>query len=162
VASSRDFEIDNDLADFLVSPVAIVVATAGVNHRPHAVRGYAARVSDDGTRVSVYVPTQQSGDVRADIEENANIAVVFSRVRDFKTYQLKGGDAELGSPAAGDAPRLTAYCEAFYSELERVGLSRESCRGFSFAEFTELRFTPTSCFAQTPGPNAGKPIGSRT
>jgi hypothetical protein len=151
------FQIDSALAEFLVGPVAMVVATSNADHRPHTTRAYAASVSANGERVTVHVPTVQSEAVRADIDANGRIAVVFSRVRDYKTYQLKGDDAEVGQVV--ESPALGSYLDDFVNELNHVGLSPGATRGLAFGDYTALTFTPTSAFTQTPGPNAGKPIG---
>ncbi|MCG6921562.1 MAG: hypothetical protein LJF15_10855 [Acidobacteria bacterium] len=151
-------EIDATLADFLGGPVAIVVATRDADKRPHVVRGYAASLSEGGTRVSVHVPSRQCRHVLDAIKETGVIAAVFSRVSDYKTYQIKGIDAEIGPTVRGSTPRLAAYRDGFLDELARIGIPRESTRGLAFEEFIPLSFTSTAVFAQTPGPNAGRKL----
>jgi hypothetical protein len=159
VAPVEVFEIDDDLARFLGGPVAIVVATRNADRRPRVVRGYAAGVSGDGTRLSVHVPAAQCRDVLEAIEETGVVAAVFSRVRDYTTYQIKGIDARIGPTVRGDSGSLAAYCDGFFDELERIGIPRESTRGLAFRQFVQLTFTPTAAFAQTPGPGAGRELG---
>ena len=154
-------EVEDGLDEFLRGPVAIVVATRDAARRPHVVRGYAAGLSEDGTRVTVHVPAAQSRAVLVAVGETGTMAVVLSRVRDYKTYQIKGIDAEIGPTVPGDAPRLAAYWDGFRDELEKIGLSRGATRGLVFEEFVQLTFTSTALFAQTPGPGAGRQLGPR-
>lgn len=154
-------EIDGALDGFLGGPVAIVVAARDAAGRPHVVRGYAASLSEKGTRVTVHVPAAQSPAVLAAVEETGVVAAVFSRVQDYKTFQIKGIDAEIGPRVAADAPHLAAYCEGFFDELSKIGLSRRSTRGFAFGEFVQLTFTSTALFTQTPGPSAGQKLEPR-
>ena len=154
-------EIDGDLDDFLGGPVAIVVATRDAAGRPQVARGYAASLSEEGDRVTVHVAVAQSSGVLAALEETGLVAAVFSRVRDYKTYQIKGIDAEIGPKVAGDTPRLAAYQEGFFGELAKIGLPRTSTRGLAFSEFVQLTFTSTALFTQTPGPAAGTRLEPR-
>ncbi|MDH5673836.1 MAG: hypothetical protein OEZ06_16890 [Myxococcales bacterium] len=149
------FAIEADLARFVEGPVAIVVASADGEGRPHAARGYAARVHAGGRRLSVHVPEVCSRGLCEDLRAGSGIAVVLSRVEDFKTYQIKGASAEVRPAEPGQVPRVEAYQDGFCTELESMRISREASAGFRYRRFVEITFAPTAVFDQTPGPQAG-------
>lgn len=159
MTSPRTFAIDDELAAFLRDPVATVVAARDAHNRPQVVRGYAACLAQDGERLHVHVPTMHASPVLEALADNGQIAVVFSRVHDYLTYQLKGGDAERGPELAVATPDLASYRDGFADALEAVGMARACTDGFAFERYTRVTFTPTSAFVQTPGPNAGLPLG---
>jgi hypothetical protein len=154
--------LDAELSDFIAGPVAIVVATVGRDGQPHVSRGYAAHATEGGARIHVHVPELCSAAVCADLRAGSGIAVVLSRVEDFRTYQLKGRSAEVAAPSPADASRLEQYLDGFLSELEKIRLSREASSGLRYARFVEVSFALSEAFDQTPGPQAGLPLAGAT
>ena len=89
------------------------------------------------------------------------MAAVFSLPSSHRSVQLKGGDAEIGAPAAGDYENVGRYIEAFAREIEPHGFSAAMARALLAVEADDLitlSFTPSAAFSQTPGPGAGEPL----
>jgi hypothetical protein len=90
------------------------------------------------------------------------VAVVFSQPSTHQTIQIKGDDATVGALADGDVARVAAYADALVRDLQTLGYTEEFGRalvGFDPADLVTVSFTPNAAFRQTPGPNAGAPLG---
>ena len=154
--------IDAEMATFLAGGVAIVVATRDAEHRPHVVRGYSGRLSEDGKRLTVLVPVLLSAEILRDIDDNGQIAVVFSRVTDFRTYQIKGKVVEVGAPMSSADAAAQAYYDAFFLDLVRTGIPEDGVEGFRYSQLQPITFEPRIIYLQTPGPNAGRALEDPT
>lgn len=155
--------IDAEHAAFLTTAgVSISVGSRNAGHLPNLTRGIGCRISDDRTRVSVFVIAEQSRELLDDIRANRHVAVVFSEPHSHRTVQLKGGDALIESLAAGDRQIIARYRDAFTAELGALGYSGlfvQTLIDSSAGELVAVSFTPNAAFSQTPGPKAGAPLG---
>ena len=99
----------------------------------------------------------------AAIHRNGRIAVVFTRPTTHRSLQLKGDDAALVRLRPDDAARVAGYRDAMVAELGGNGISEALTRALLAGgddELVAIEFTPVAAFVQTPGPDAGKPLGS--
>ncbi len=155
------YAIDQILAEFLESNVAILVATCDAGNRPTISRGYGLRVSEDREHVTVFVASLQSATALSDIEQTARIVVNATRISDYESYQLKGNGAQRYEPNGQDKLHAEQYVRGLKSEMEKVGLTRSQTnnvlRSFNQQPMAAIRFTLQEVYCQTPGPGAGKP-----
>jgi hypothetical protein len=150
--------IDEELAAFLQSGIALHVASIGPGNVPHITRAAGCRVSADRLAVTVYLVESHGREVVEQLRANGKIAVVFTRPRSHRTVQLKGVDARVSTPRPADLAEVDRQVEAFGEELGSIGFPGRFGRtlaGTSASGFAAITFTPSAAFVQTPGPSAG-------
>lgn len=97
-----------------------------------------------------------------DIRRTGAIAAVFSRPSTHETLQLKGVDARIVPAEPGDDALARRYVDAFVAELVPYGYPEAVIRAFLTCppeDLVAVQFTPVAAFSQTPGPQAGEPLG---
>jgi hypothetical protein len=163
--ASDHYPIDQILADFIESNVAILVATCDAGNRPTISRGYGMRVSEDRKHVTVFVASLQSATAFRDIEKTARIVVNATRISDYESYQLKGNGAQRHEPTQQDKLHTEHYVRGLKSEMEKVGITRLQTNNiltsFNRQPLAGIKFALQEVYCQTPGPGAGKPREQR-
>ncbi|MEJ8813290.1 hypothetical protein WKW77_19540 [Variovorax ureilyticus] len=138
--------------------VSTIVASRDAALRPSVMRAVGARISADGTRITVFVSRGQSRQLLQDIAATGRIAVVFSQPLSHRTVQVKATEAELRPANEDDLPVLRRYLASMEEEVAAVGFEARFVRAmlaFRLDEVVAISFTPTEAFDQTPGPKAG-------
>ncbi|MCE3261205.1 MAG: hypothetical protein K0R43_284 [Pseudoduganella sp.] len=146
---------------FMRGGVSISVASCGSNGMPQLVRAIGCRVSDDGRRVTVFVPETKSQAVQRDIFATGAIAVAFTQPSTHRTMQLKSRDARVTALAPDDAQLVESYRDAFVAEVGAMGFREHMVRTLLACppqQLVALSFCPSEAYSQTPGPNAGKKL----
>ena len=145
--------LSEDVAAFLQSGVAIMVATRDGKLVPDLVRGFGAVVDPDRATVTLYLPDAVNARALGNLKADPRIAAVFCRPRDYQTYQIKGRC--IGTRPAGSVDRelQRRYCEEFFQAVREVGLAHPERWRYSPSTAVELRVEEV--FDQTPGPHAG-------
>ncbi len=141
--------------------VSITVASCDRNGMPQLVRAIGCRVSDDGRRVTIFVPEAKSQAVQRDIFATGAIAVAFTQPSTHRTMQLKSRDARVTAVAPDDAKLVEAYRDAFVAEVGAIGFHEQMVRTLLSCppeQLVALSFCPSEAYSQTPGPNAGKKL----
>jgi hypothetical protein len=151
-------ELNEELQQFLVSPIAIVVGTADRMRTPQICRGWGATVLEDGTSVSLCLDRLPGMRTVTNLRENAQVAVTFTSPVTYRSIQLKGRCIEIGEPDAGDRDRADRHRQAFAATCEPIGLPYESCANMWTTEVIKVTFQPEEAFDQTPGPARGRPL----
>ena len=155
--------IDEELAAFLQSGIALHVASVGPGNVAQLPRAAGCRVAPDRRVVTVYLVESQGREVLEQLRADGAIAVVFTKPRSHRTVQLKGSDARVFAPDPSELPAIDRQVEGFDAELRAIGFpDRFGCTlaGGSAAGLAAVAFTPTSAFVQTPGPSAGTALKS--
>jgi hypothetical protein len=154
--------IDEQLAAFLCGPVSINVASRTRDRLPVLVRASGCRVAPDRRRVTVFLARSKSESVLEALRATRAVAAVFSLPSSHRSVQLKGSDAEVAAPAAGDPELVERYIGAFTREIDPLGYRPDMGRALLWLDAGDLvavSFTPAAAFTQTPGPGAGSPLG---
>ncbi|HMA88130.1 MAG TPA: hypothetical protein VKP89_05230 [Burkholderiales bacterium] len=155
---TRPSLIDEELAAFLCGPVSIHVASHAADKVPVLVRASGCRVAPDRRHVALFLARSKSEAVIEALRATRVVAAVFTLPSSHRSVQLKGSDAEVGPPAAGDLEKVGRYIEAFAREIDPLGYRPEMGRALLWldaADLVALSFTPSAAFTQTPGPGAG-------
>ena len=155
--------LDADNVRFVQGGVSIILASRDAANRPNLVRALGCRVDRDGRRVTVFVAASQAAALLDDLRGNGRIAAVFTQPTTHRSLQLKGSDAVVARLRRDDRPRLAAYGDAMVVELEQMGVSEAHTRSMLACEPDDVlavSFTPAAAFVQTPGPDAGAPLGT--
>lgn len=155
------FVFDDVVLEFLQHRLMVSVASRSAHGIPSVTRGVGFEVAAGGRRLAVFVCRATAGTLLADIRATGLAAVVFSEPHTHRTLQVKGSDARIGPLQARERELLPAYADQVAEELTPLGYGETWARKVveaDPAEVVAVRFTPTSAFAQTPGPRAGEPL----
>lgn len=155
--------LDAEHVRFVEGAASIIVASRNAANRPELVRAQGCRVSRDRRRVQLFVQAGQAQALFDDLRRNGRLAVVFTSPSTHRSLQLKGDDAALVRLRPDDAARVAGYRDAMVAELGGNGISEALTRALLAGgddELVAIEFTPVAAFVQTPGPDAGKPLGS--
>lgn len=150
--------ISDELAGFLESGLAIVVATRDGALQPDGAAACAARVHDGGARLTVWLHADAAAEMLRNLREHPGIALDFDLPTSHRACQVKG--ICLGSRAAreDERPEVERQLDAFAADLERLGIPRAAFAGWKTWPCTALEIRVTELFEQTPGPGAGEPL----
>lgn len=154
--------LDAAHAEFIVGGVSINAAACRPGGLPALARAAGCRVADDRCSVTILLGAAAAADLLDGVRRSGAIAAVFSDPLSHRTLQLKGRDAIVLRPEPGDAEVVERYNRAFAAVLAPFGHSEAMVRAllaFRPDELITVRFTPSSAFTQTPGPQAGESLG---
>jgi hypothetical protein len=150
--------LDSEQRAFLHTGVAIEVASHDANMVPVVARAVAARVSADGTRVTLFVSRTLGARCLNAIGACRAVAAVFCHPSTLRTIQLKGGDAALEPVSGDDVTHVKAMVSAFVAEVRAIGHSEALALldvAYAPGDLVGVTFAPEAAFVQTPGPAAG-------
>jgi hypothetical protein len=162
---AREPLLDEDLVAFVQGGVSIVAASRDSGNVPVLARAAGCLVSTDRRRVTVLLPSGQAGALVGAVRSSGALAVVFSQPTTHRTVQLKGTDAAPVPLEHEHLERLDSYPARFAAELVALDYKERFARTLVAAspdDVTAIAFSPTEAFTQTPGPEAGEPLRSRT
>jgi hypothetical protein len=151
--------IDRALAGFLEGGVGIHIGARDERLRPAGARAVAVKVDEDGRHLQVYVPAIAAARVLPHLQANGQAAVVFGRPVDDRACQVKGLFAGARPAREDEQPLVHAQWDSFLVQLEQIGYPRQSSAGWSIWPAVAIRLKATALFEQTPGPQAGTPLG---
>ena len=156
--------IDEEVATFLQSGIAMHAASAGPGNVPQVTRVAGCRVAPDRRTVTVYMVESQARALLDDVRANGAIAVVFTKPRSHRTVQLKGTDARTVPVSPADFADVDRQVAGFDADVRAVGFPERfgwTLAGGSPLGLAGIAFTPASAFVQTPGPSAGTTLKCR-
>ncbi len=154
--------IGPDEVAFLSAGVGMSVASCRPGALPNLSRCTGVRISPDLRTVTLLMGATPAAAVLDDIRRTGAIAAVFSQPSTHKTLQLKGSDARIVPTEPGDEALAQRYVDAFVAELVPFGYPAAVIRAFLTCtpeDLVAVQFTLTAAFSQTPGPQAGEPLG---
>jgi Pyridoxamine 5'-phosphate oxidase len=147
--------LDADLAAFVSSGVAVVVATRDAALRPAITRAWGPEVAADGRSVTLCLNAAPGSRALSNLEDNGAMAATFSLPSSYRTVQMKGQAINLGVPSARQLERVEEHVAAFAEEAEQVGLPRDFAGRLIAPDFVAVSLRPAELYDQTPGANAG-------
>ncbi len=160
-APDTGVQLDPEIAEFIGGTTAMSVASRDAQLMPSVGKALGCMVSADRRLVTVFVDSEQSARVVADIAAGGPVAAVFSYPATHRTVQIKGAQATPEQATAAQQVRVHKQVDAIVDHLVALGYAEPALRMyFSYAPATLLavRFAPVAVFAQTPGPRAGERI----
>lgn len=150
--------ISRELARFFESGLTILVGTRDAAHVPDASRAAGARVSSDGTQLTLYLPETGCRRALDNLEVCGLLAATFSRAFDHRTLQVKGRALEVRPARDAERPILERYVEELAAALEHIGLPPAMLRQLPVWPARAVTMTVDELYEQTPGPKAGLPL----
>ncbi len=152
---------DERSRQLLRSGVSVSLATRNSALVPNLSRAIGCRLDDDG-RVSVVLTGGDSVDLISDLAVNGAVAAVFSQPSTHLTLQLKANRVVIEPASETDVVAALGTRTGMLADLVRMGYPAEFSEAFMRVDVDDLvvvRFYPERAFDQTPGPQAGNPIG---
>jgi hypothetical protein len=146
---------------FIEREVAIDVGACSAELRPSSARGFAARVSADRQRLTVYVRRAEAVQLVQDVLSQDVVAVVFCLPATEMALQIKGRQVALSVANAEEWAWVEANRNAFVDGIVKLGYDRDfglTYMAIETGQVLALSFTPEVVFEQTPGPLAGRPM----
>lgn len=147
--------LTDDLAVFLASGVAVVVATRDADMRPEITRGWGIEVSDGG-HLTLCLAAEPGSRTHSNLAGNGAIAITASRPTTYRTVQFKGTATAIGEPDAAQIATAHRHLEAFAAEVAPFGIPLAGARGFLGRELVAVTVAVREVYDQTPGANAGQ------
>lgn len=157
--SNSQYIVDQSLADFLESPIAILIASCDASNCPIITRGFGARVSEDCTQVTIFITEKHSAKVLEYIRQTGRVTFNAARVTDYESYQVKGINAEQCDLSIKDERHVSDYLKGIKAEMNKVGVTPEQADNIfqsgNSSKIIGIKATVSEVFCQTPGPGAG-------
>jgi len=103
--------------------------------------------------------------VLRDLRAGGRIAVVFSRPSTHETLQLKAQGATIVPVEERDRAQIRACGQSLADEIRQLGYEEPFVSALAAVaedDAVGVTFTPTAAFVQTPGPSAGRPLGTES
>lgn len=149
-----------DILSFLAEPVTIILATRGEGFTPEIARGVGVTAAADG--VEVLISGWQWPATVANLRANGALAMTVSAPQTYRTYQIKG-QAGLRAATEQDDAIAADYSERMLAMFEGLSLDRAfTGKWLCRRDLVVARLAVAEAFVQTPGPQAGLPIGTIT
>jgi hypothetical protein len=149
-----------DLVEFFESGVSILVATRDSGMRPICARAAGASVRAGGAAraITVYLAETVAAETVANLRDNGQIAVTFSRPLTHYSIQVKGTCADVRPSSEEDRNVQLRYRAAYTEQLHAVGLPRTVAARLSWWPSVAIDVAVGDLFVQTPGPTAGRKL----
>jgi hypothetical protein len=144
-----------ELAAFVRSGVATVVATRGDDLRPEIARSWGPEVSADGASVTLCVPAPFGSQTLRNLEGNGAITATFVLPTTYRALQIKGTVTDVREPTPEQLARVEEHIAAFTDQVERIGVTSTQVRALVEPEYVAVTFAARELYDQTPGPGAG-------
>jgi hypothetical protein len=146
-----------ELQSFLEGPHSIMVASRDAALVPALARAITLMCEPDGQHVIAVLPSVASARVLEQLAANGRVAVVSELSATHRTIQLKGQVVAIEAMPESARPAVEARAEAFFAQLELVGLPRSLSSRLVRWPCTAVRIRVEQVFEQSPGPGAGEP-----
>jgi hypothetical protein len=150
--------ISPETAAFFGSGISVMVGSRDARNVPDCVRALGARVEDGGQALTVFLPQATSARTAANLADNRRIAVMFSRMSDHHSLQVKGEVVSVAPGTEQDRATVDAYRQAWGQELVVIGVPLRDTLRMAHWPCWAVRLRPDGLFVQTPGPGAGAPL----
>jgi hypothetical protein len=132
---------------------AHIVGLVREDGTPFATRGWGIRLAPDGSRATVLLG---AGEVRGTF-----IAVTCTSVATLQGAQIKGPIESVRPANDADRAVLEQFCEEFFADVLAVDLiSQAMMERLVPDELVACTFAIVEAYDQTPGPGAGRVLGT--
>jgi hypothetical protein len=146
-----------ELVAFLEGPNSIMVASRDAALVPALARAVGVMCEPDGQHVVVMVPAEAGRLVLEQLTADGRVAVVTELSATHRTIQLKGQVVAIDLLPESKRPRVEAMAEAFFAQLELLGMPRTMTTRLVRWPCKAVRVRVEQVFEQSPGPGAGEP-----
>ena len=152
--------IPQRIVNLLETGVSIMVGTRDASLMPECTRAWGIRVANDGGTVTILLSETFAGKTIENMRENGQIAVTCTRPTDHITCQLKGRIRSIERATSADRDLCRRWHREFKAELTAIGVPSALSEAWITEPTLAVEFAVTDVFDQTPGPGAGKKVGT--
>lgn len=150
--------ISDEMAAFLESGLAMVVATRDGDLRPDGTSAWAVRVHEDGIHLTLFLYEEAAERAMRNLKEHPQIAIDLDHPSTHRACQLKG-EVVASRPARDDErPEIERQLEALSAILDTIGIPPAAFSGWLNWPCVAFEVRATALFEQTPGPGTGGPL----
>jgi hypothetical protein len=147
--------IPAELVEFTKHGKSLLVGTCSARGEPDCVRAVGLRVSADGCRLTVLVPSATGAVSLENLRSNPRLALTISHIPTHRTGQIKGKVVAVREGDDADRACAEQYREAFCEDLEWAGQPRTNTLRLRVWPCHAIDLEIGLVYAQTPGPVAG-------
>ena len=154
--------IDAEWVDLFEGGSAHIVGILRADGTPLATRGWGIRISG-GTEARLLLGATEVAALGhpKDDPSGSTIAVTCSDVATLRSAQVKGPILSVEPATAADLEVKRRYCDGFFDAVVRVDvISRALMERMEPDEVVACTFTIEEAYEQTPGPGAGRRLGT--
>ena len=151
-----------ELVAFAEEGVSLLVGTANRDLVPDCVRAVGLRVWEDASTLTVFLPAATAADTIANLRDNPRLAVTVSHIPSHRTMQIKGSVLAIREGGEDDHYFATRYRAALAEDLAFIGMPPANTLRLGIWPVWAVDVAMEQVFAQTPGPQAGVRLTSRS
>ena len=152
--------IPQSIVVLLETGVSVMVGTRDASLMPECTRAWGIRVASDRGAATVLLAETFAGKTIENLRENGQIAVTCTRPTDHITCQLKGQVRSIKRVASAERDLSRRWHREFMAELTAIGVPPKLSEAWIAEPTLAVEFAVTDVFDQTPGPGAGKKVGT--
>jgi hypothetical protein len=123
---------------------------------PACCRAVGARVHDDGSTLTVWLPVATSQAIVTDLATNPRIAIAMSEPISHETIQIKGRTCAVRLAGSDERNIVSQQMERLADVLEQLGMPRRVTSRISRWPAFAIDVSVDEVYDQTPGPRAGR------
>jgi len=155
VATKTNTPLDEELARFLESGLAVTVATRDAHLQPDGSWAWAVRVEEGRSHLTVFLHEDGAAAMLRNLADHPEIAVVLDRPTSHRACQVKGTFVAARPAHPEEKEEIARQVESFRADLASIGLPAGLTAGWVLWPATALSIRVTDVFEQTPGPGTG-------
>lgn len=150
--------LDDELASFLESGLAITVATRDADLWPDGAWAWAVKVHADRAHLTVFLHDASAAAMLANLERHPEIALVLDLPSTHRACQVKGRFVSSRKARAEERAVVERQVEGIRADLEVIGIPRAMSAAWQTWPCSALKVLVTDVYEQTPGPGTGEPL----
>lgn len=140
------------------SGLSLLLGTRDAALRPACARAFGVKLEPAALSATVFLPEPGSEVTLANLRDNAQIALTFSRGIDHRSLQVKGECFSVRGTSPSERAIQDRYFAEFAAGLRFLGHRPALLERVRYFPSHALSFRIESMFEQTPGPGAGRGV----
>ena len=153
--------ISEEVKGFVAQPpLAMCLGTRNAQLKPQVTRAFSAKVSEDGTQITMYISKYFVEACLANLNDNGKVAFTTGSPLTHVSYQFKGQYVGIHDCTEEDYAFMQGNVGAFTEVLEQYygPDMAATLRNFPLNPSVAITFNVEDVFNQTPGPGAGNKL----
>ncbi len=148
--------LTEELREYMESGVSLLVGSRDARLRPASARGFGVEIDRASCSATVFLAAAGAEITLANLRDNGQIALTFSRPMDHRSLQVKGSVVSIAETNERQQRLQDRYFSRFCEGLVFIGHQEKLLRRIRYCPSYAVVFRIESMFDQTPGPGAGR------
>ncbi|NUN05868.1 MAG: hypothetical protein HUU57_08905 [Bdellovibrio sp.] len=149
-----------ELHDLIETGIGMVVATRDGMLLPDICEGYGIVLSADAKSCTIFISSARSQAALKNIQDNGRVAISLSRPCTYKAAQIKGRVLKTRTMTDSEQQASEKWLSGYRKEIQLIGVMNETAQGLLRHSDIALDVAIDNIFVQTPGPEAGRIMGT--